>query len=94
MDCECPSRCFRITDQLPTLFLCPAAPFNGRFAACDGYWFREADFYGFFREEVVGIWECWPELIGRATSTIMPIRVCLCGTPIWPKSPRPRGPYS
>jgi len=79
--------------QLPTLFVFPTAPFNGRFAACDGYW-READFYGFLREECVGIWECWPELIGLATRMIMTIRVCLCGTPFWPTLGGVRGGHT
>ena len=49
---------------------------------CGGDWFREADYYEFLREELLGYW--WatrPDLVGQASQDAKTLLVCLCGTP-------------
>ena len=48
---------------------------------CGGNWFREADFYEFWREEAVGnSWPTWPDLVGKSPGP-MGLGICLCGSP-------------
>jgi nucleoid DNA-binding protein len=49
---------------------------------CGGDWFREADYYEFLREELLGYsWPTWPDLVGQASQEAKTLLVCLCGTP-------------
>ena len=50
--------------------------------ACGGEWFREAEYYEFFREESVR--SSWPppDLLGQISMGPMALLVCLCGTPL------------
>jgi hypothetical protein len=49
---------------------------------CGGDWFREADYYEFLREELLGYsWPTWPTLVGQASPQAKPLLVCLCGAP-------------
>jgi len=60
--------------------------------ACGGDWFREADYYEFFREESVGSsWPTWPDLVGQISPGPMSLAVCLCGTPLKPEIGGVRG---
>jgi hypothetical protein len=66
-----------------------------RCLACDGYWFREADFYRFRREEYLGrFWDTWPELTGRLSTAPMTLLVCLCGSPLRPNLGGVRGGHT
>jgi hypothetical protein len=50
-------------------------------SACGGTWFRQADFFQFWREELLGgFWPTWPDLVGQLSRMPMGIAVCLCGT--------------
>jgi hypothetical protein len=49
---------------------------------CGADWFREADYYEFLREELLGYsWPTWPDLVGQAGPQAKPLLVCLCGSP-------------
>jgi hypothetical protein len=49
---------------------------------CGGDWFREADYYEFRREELLGYsWPTWPVLVGQASQQARTLLVCLCGSP-------------
>jgi hypothetical protein len=53
--------------------------------ACGGEWFREATYYAFLQEELLGgFWKSWPDLTGQDSVTPMTVGVCLCGLPLEP----------
>ena len=60
-------------------------------SACGGEWFREADYYAFFREDSNPYCPNWPDLVGQASSTPMTVGVCLCGMPLKPLIGAERG---